>query len=97
MSPGRQSLVASGTAPLRPAHALRLRGLRVSYEGREVLRGTDLELRAGEWLGLIGPNGSGKSTLLRAVVGLVPSTGSVELGSGGVPGPTDLSLMPQTP
>ncbi|MFK5634372.1 MULTISPECIES: ABC transporter ATP-binding protein [unclassified Ornithinimicrobium] len=85
------------TSLITPAHALRLRDLRVSYEGREVLCGTDLELRSGEWLGLIGPNGSGKSTLLRAVVGLVPSTGSVQLGSGAVPGATDLSLMPQNP
>ena len=83
--------------PLTPAHSLRTHGLRVSYDGKEVLRGTDLELRSGEWLGLIGPNGSGKSTLLRALVGLVPSTGRVELGDGRVPGPTDLALMPQSP
>lgn len=85
------------STPLHPQHALRLGGLTVTYDGKEVLRDVDLELRAGEWLGLIGPNGSGKSTLLRAVVGLVPSTGAVELGDGRPPGPTDLSLMPQTP
>lgn len=85
------------TAPLRPAHALRTRDLRVAFDGTEVLRGIDLEVRRGEWLGLIGPNGSGKSTYLRALVGLLPSTGSVELGDGLTPGPTDLSLMPQTP
>lgn len=85
------------TPTLTPASALRLHDLRVAYDGTEVLRGIDLELRTGEWLGLIGPNGSGKSTLLRALVGLVPSTGSVELGTGGPPGPTDLSLMPQSP
>ncbi|MDO5740300.1 MAG: ABC transporter ATP-binding protein [Ornithinimicrobium sp.] len=83
--------------PLSPAHALRVHDLRVTYDGQEALGGTTLELRSGEWLGLIGPNGSGKSTLLRAMVGLVPSTGRVELGDGRVPGPTDLSLMPQAP
>ncbi|WP_289019770.1 ABC transporter ATP-binding protein [uncultured Ornithinimicrobium sp.] len=83
--------------PLRPVDALRVRDLRVVYDGTEVLGGTDLDLRAGEWLGLIGPNGSGKSTLLRALVGLVPSTGTVELGTGSPPGPTDLSHMPQNP
>jgi iron complex transport system ATP-binding protein len=85
------------TASLTPSSAVRVHDLRVAYDGTEVLRGIDLELHTGEWLGLIGPNGSGKSTLLRALVGLVPSTGSVELGTGAPPGPTDLSLMPQSP
>lgn len=85
------------TASLTPSSALRVHALRVAYDGTEVLRGIDLELHTGEWLGLIGPNGSGKSTLLRALVGLVPSTGTVELGTGVPPGPTDLSLMPQSP
>ncbi|OLT16777.1 hypothetical protein BJF80_05550 [Serinicoccus sp. CUA-874] len=83
--------------PLTPAHAVRTREVRVAFDGAEVVGGVDLDLRAGEWLGLIGPNGSGKSTLLRALVGLVARTGSVELGDGSEPGPTDLSLMPQSP
>ncbi|WP_022923636.1 ABC transporter ATP-binding protein [Serinicoccus marinus] len=83
--------------PLTPAHAVRTREVRVAFDGAEVVGGVDLDLRAGEWLGLIGPNGSGKSTLLRALVGLVARTGFVELGDGSEPGPTDLSLMPQSP
>lgn len=99
---GQDQVLLPGTAPgatarLRPAHALRVRDLRVAYDGTEVLCGTELDLRAGEWLGLIGPNGSGKSTLLRALVGLVPSSGTISLGDGTAPGPTDLSLMPQSP
>ena len=82
---------------LRPLHALRTRDVRVAFNGTEVVRGVDLELRAGEWLGLIGPNGSGKSSYLRSLLGLVPRSGTVELGDGRVPGPTDLSFMPQTP
>jgi len=85
------------THPLTPAHALRTRDIRVSFAGTEVVAGVDLDLRAGEWLGLIGPNGSGKSTFLRSLVRLVPRTGSVERGDGTAPGPTDLSLMPQSP
>ena len=85
------------STPLVPAHSLRTEDLRVTYDGVEVLHRTDLSLRTGEWLGLIGPNGSAKSTLLRALVGLVPSTGSITLGDGRTPGPVDLSLMPQTP
>lgn len=88
---------AGAPTPLRPAHALRTHDVRVAFQGNEVVRGVDLELRAGEWLGLIGPNGSGKSTYLRSLLGLVPRTGTVELGDGLVPTPTDLSFMPQAP
>src|SRR5262245_54197322 len=42
------------------------------------LRGIDLTVGKGEWLGLIGPNGSGKSTLLRIVAGIFrPTEGGV--------------------
>ncbi|MPY95328.1 MAG: ATP-binding cassette domain-containing protein, partial [Acidimicrobiia bacterium] len=51
--------------------ALVCRGLGVVLGRRAVLTDVDLELAAGEWLGLIGPNGAGKSTLLRAIAGLV--------------------------
>lgn len=83
--------------PLHDPVALRAEDVRVAFDGVEVVAGVDLELRAGEWLGLIGPNGSGKSTLLRAAVGLVASSGTVVLGDGRRPTPTDLALMPQQP
>lgn len=79
------------------AGALTCRGVRVSFGETEALRGVDLRLAAGEWLGLIGPNGAGKSTLLRAIAGLVPHTGSVALDCGGRPAGTDVALVPQIP
>jgi heme exporter protein A len=47
--------------------------------GRPVLRGIGFELAPGEVLLLRGPNGAGKSTLLRALAGLLPATGRIEL------------------
>jgi iron complex transport system ATP-binding protein len=58
---------------------IELSDVTVHLGGRPVVDGVDLEVAAGEWVGLIGPNGAGKTTLLRAVAGLVPFTGSILL------------------
>ena len=48
---------------------LEIRGLRVEVEGREILRGLDLELPSGATHAVMGPNGSGKSTLAYVIAG----------------------------
>jgi ABC-2 type transport system ATP-binding protein len=82
-----------------PATALRVRGLRKSFHRGppwhrttiEVLRDVDLEIGAGELVGLVGENGSGKSTMIQIVVGLLQRDG------GTVETPGRLGYCPQQP
>jgi lipopolysaccharide export system ATP-binding protein len=60
-----------------------------AYGKREVVRGVDLSMRAGEVIGLLGPNGAGKTTTFYMITGLVaPSSGTIQLDS------LDLTRMP---
>jgi ABC-2 type transport system ATP-binding protein len=59
---------------------IRVRGLRVDYDGVCAVHDLSLEVDPGEVCGLIGPNGAGKTTTMRAMVGLIePTFGEVEL------------------
>lgn len=50
------------------------------YSQNEVLKGVDLVIQTGDYVGLVGPNGSGKSTLLKIILGLIqPTQGEVHL------------------
>ncbi len=70
---------------------LEIRDLHVTVETdgapREILRGVDLTVRAGETHAIMGPNGSGKSTLAYSVAGhpkYTVTSGTVTLDGGGV-------------
>lgn len=72
-------LPLASPAVRQPEPLLRLQGVGKRFQGREVLRGIDLELGGGEIIGVLGPSGVGKSTLLRLVAGLErPDQGRLE-------------------
>ena len=58
---------------------IRIRGLEVAYPGSAaVLGGVDLDLAAGEMLGVVGESGAGKTTLTLAIAGLLPQPARVQ-------------------
>ena len=59
------------------APLLQVRDLVVSYGKVQALHGVSLDVEAGSIVTVIGPNGAGKTTLLAAIMGLLPSSGTV--------------------
>ena len=63
------------------AQDLQVVGLKKSFGPNLVLKGIDLTIGAGEFVGLMGPNGAGKSTLIKILAGVYQaSSGEVRLG-----------------
>ncbi len=53
-----------------------------SLGGNPIVKGIDLTVKEGEFIGIIGPNGSGKSTLLKCIYRVLkPSGGTIRLGN----------------
>ncbi len=71
-------------APPRPDRrigdtVLRASAVTVTFGGLRAVDHVDLDVAAGEIVGLIGPNGAGKTTFIDALTGFVPADGAVEL------------------
>jgi ABC-type nitrate/sulfonate/bicarbonate transport system ATPase subunit len=65
---------------------LRAEAIEVANQQRKILSGISFSIQTGECVVVLGPSGVGKTTLLKVLAGIiVPSEGSVSLGSGEVP------------
>ena len=62
--------------------ALELRSVRKSFGKTEIIRGTELAIKAGGRVALVGPNGAGKSTLFNLISGRLPITSGEILLNG---------------
>ncbi len=73
---GLSSASASGASRVTAASgAIKLAAIDKSFGETRVLRGIDLDIRAGEFITILGPSGCGKSTLLRIIAGLERQSG----------------------
>ena len=75
---------------------LDVKGLRVSFGGKEVVHGVDFTIAPGEKLALVGESGSGKTVTALSLLGLVPNaevTGSALFADGAT---RDLLTLPQS-
>jgi len=82
--------------------SLVVRGLRKKFDGQEVLKGVDFEVKPGEIFVIMGPSGSGKSVLLKHLIGLEdPDEGEIlingeEVGSPEVAAKYRMALVFQS-
>src|SRR6476660_988024 len=95
MAAGARAHPAPGPVDRRPAPAGRgcqvnavnetvapvisARNLRKAYKNKLALDGTNFDVAPGRILGLIGPNGAGKTTALKAILGLIPFEGDLNV------------------
>ncbi len=71
---------------------LEIKNLSAGYDGHVVLEDVNLEVFAGDFIGIIGPNGGGKTTLIKTILGLIkPFSGELTLHIS----KTNIGYLPQ--
>ena len=78
-------------APKAGPPILEVRGLNVYYGASHALQGVDVTLASGV-LSVVGRNGMGKTTLCKAIMGMVPSSGSIRLAGEEIRGRTSTEI-----
>ncbi|MEM0906068.1 MAG: ABC transporter permease [Pseudomonadota bacterium] len=73
------------------APVLEVRGLNVFYGRSHALQGVDLTLQSGI-VSVVGRNGMGKTTLCKAIMGMVPASGSIRLNGQEIRGKTSTDI-----
>lgn len=74
-----------------PEHILRVEDLGVRFDDTVILENISFTVDRGQTMALVGPNGSGKSILFRALLELIPHSGSVRWQK-----PAKIAYVPQT-
>ena len=95
VSENRRMRRPRGEEELQRVHSISLQGVGYRYPtGTQALRDVDLDLHAGDWLGVIGPSGGGKTTLANLIAGLLTARdGSMQVNGRAV---TDYSARSWT-
>ena len=82
----------NGSSANQAGVRLRVRGLRKTFDGQEVLRGLDFDVEPGEIFVIMGPSGSGKTVLLKHLIGLEePDAGEILIDGQPIQSPEVLS------
>lgn len=64
---------------------LSIKDMSFGYGNNNILRNIDLNIKNGEFVGLVGANGSGKSTLLKLILGQIkPKSGSIKINNSNI-------------
>jgi peptide/nickel transport system ATP-binding protein len=103
--PPRISVAPVGKPEPKAAPVLEVSGLGVVYgrrngwfgkgaQGNAAVAGVSFSISQGETLGLVGESGSGKSTTGKAVLGLIPFTGTVKIDGQDIAGLSHRQMQP---